>query len=202
MNNNLKDIYKARKEEYLQDITLRLEEHVKQIFFVELREKRIDRIIGRAKTVESFIQKAKSDIYSDPLNEIQDQIGIRIITFFLSDVDRISDNINSYFRHIEEKFIEPKNATEFGYFGKHFILFIPSDVLFLEEEKRNCPKFFELQIKTLYQHAWSESNHDLGYKGKYTLDDLEKRKIAFTAAQSWGADMIFNELFISKLNNK
>jgi ppGpp synthetase/RelA/SpoT-type nucleotidyltranferase len=58
------------------------------------------------------------------------------------------------------------------------------------------PQFFELQVKTLFQHAWSEANHDLGYKpGATPLSSSEKRQLAFTSAQAWGADHIFDELF-------
>jgi putative GTP pyrophosphokinase len=60
------------------------------------------------------------------------------------------------------------------------------------------PDFFELQIKTLFQHAWSEAHHDLGYKqepGSTPLTSEEKRKLAYTSAQAWGADHMFDELF-------
>ena len=51
-------------------------------------------------------------------------------------------------------------------------------------------------MKTLFQHAWSEAEHDLGYKpGTVPLTSDEKRRLAFTAAQSWGADRVFDELF-------
>jgi len=57
-----------------------------------------------------------------------------------------------------------------------------------------APEFFELQIKTLFQHAWAEAEHDLGYKPPKPLTSIQKRKMAFTAAQAWGADQIFDEL--------
>lgn len=64
-----------------------------------------------------------------------------------------------------------------------------------EENESAVISFFELQIKTLFQHAWSESEHDLGYKPTTTLSSDQKRRLAFTAAQAWGADQIFDELF-------
>ena len=76
------------------------------------------------------------------------------------------------------------------------MLLIPSDVLEQSWDPAEIPGCFELQIKTLFQHAWSEAEHDLGYKpGLRELGPDEIRRLAFTAAQAWGADEIFNELF-------
>jgi ppGpp synthetase/RelA/SpoT-type nucleotidyltranferase len=88
---------------------------------------------------------------------------------------------------------EPESDSEFGYVGEHFILKTPDDVID-EGAEDFVPEFFELQLKTLFQHAWSEAHHDLGYKSPRALSSLEKGKIAFTAAQAWGADRIFDEL--------
>ena len=66
--------------------------------------------------------------------------------------------------------------------------------LLAERDFEAVPEFFELQIKTLFQHAWSETHHDLGYKTRRKLTSDERRQIAFTAAQAWGADKIFDEL--------
>jgi len=83
----------------------------------------------------------------------------------------------------------PDSESEFGYFGKHFILKIPKEV-----GASGDIKFFELQIKTLFQHSWAEANHDIFYKSRIKLSQTQKRKVAFTAAQAWGADQIFNDL--------
>ena len=73
-------------------------------------------------------------------------------------------------------------------------MFIPEAILPVGPSG-SFPKFFELQIRTLFQHAWAEAEHDVGYKPTQPLKLEERRKIAFTAAQAWGADTIFQELF-------
>ncbi|WGR90948.1 hypothetical protein MTX26_09845 [Bradyrhizobium sp. ISRA443] len=164
-------------------------------------EPRIDRVTARAKDPASFLKKAAAKTegkrkYSEPLSQIQDQIGARIITFFRADVERLDGIIKSYFKTIEFRDRIPESEWEFGYFGRHYVLVLPSDVKGDSIDKSKLPDFFELQIKTLFQHAWSEAEHDLGYKpGSTPLSADEKRKLAYTSAQAWGADQMFDELF-------
>ena len=157
--------------------------------------KHIERISVRVKDIDRFIAKAETLIdgkkkYSDPINQIQDQIAARIVVLYLSDIAPISDIVTEYFTGIEEKLIVP-DAEKFGYFGKHFILKVPTEV----SKGEDGPLFFELQIKTVFQHSWGEANHDLIYKTPTKLSNEQKRKVAFTAAQAWGADRIFDELY-------
>jgi len=165
---------------------------------------RIDRITTRAKSIERFIEKSKKVDdgqlkYSDPFVQIQDQIGARIITYYLSDVENVADIIHKYYEPIEEFDKKPDRHDAFSYTSKHFILFIPDELKTWESSIR-MPIFFELQIKTLFQHAWAESEHDLNYKSLSDINIDDKRLIAFSAAQAWGADKIFDDLFI-KYNN-
>ncbi|MEK7322172.1 MAG: hypothetical protein AABZ84_03735 [Pseudomonadota bacterium] len=193
---SIREEYKERYDNYLVSLASALEGHVRE----NLKGvPRIDRVSARPKGIDSFVSKADKEVngvkkYSDPFNQIQDQIGVRIVTFYLDDVDAVKKEIESYYRKIESKNIGPNSDSEFGYFGKHFILLIPDDLIDDRSDVNKIPKFFELQIKTLFQHAWGEAEHDLGYKPGVTLSSDVKRRIAFTAAQAWGADQIFNEL--------
>jgi putative GTP pyrophosphokinase len=97
---------------------------------------------------------------------------------------------------IELKDHVPESESEFGYFGRHYILFVQSDVIVPGVDKSLLPRVFELQVKTLFQHAWAEGEHDLGYKlGAKPLTKDDKRRFAFASAQAWGADRMFEELF-------
>jgi hypothetical protein len=102
---------------------------------IEIEEEpRIDRITARAKDVKSFVAKAKNQIdgkpkYTEPLSQIQDQLGVRIITFFKSDVERLDEIVKKYFLAIEYKDWVPDSEWEFGYFGRHYVLLLPSDVI-------------------------------------------------------------------------
>lgn len=195
----LEEVYRERHEHVLKPIAAALEAHVIELF---RGEPRIDRITARAKQVDSFIRKSDNldeegkKKYTEPLVQIQDQIGVRIISFYLSDLERLDKAVLNYFRAVEFKTIVPDSEWEFGYFGRHYILVIPPDVIENGMDKDMVPPFFELQLKTLFQHAWSEAEHDLGYKpGERELTSDQKRRLAFSSAQAWGADQVFLQLF-------
>lgn len=178
------------------EITEKLERNLRESL---RRIERIDRICGRAKSIDRFKKKSEkiengAPKYTDPLTEIQDQIGVRIITYYVSDIEILMNHIKEYYEPIEELNKEPERFDSFGYIGKHLILFIPDEIKDWDSDA-NLPLFFELQIRTLFQHAWSECEHDLNYKSINELNSEDKRKIAFTSAQAWGADKIFGDLF-------
>ncbi|MFC1763625.1 GTP pyrophosphokinase family protein [Planctomycetota bacterium] len=193
---DLREAYELRRVQFLTPLAKELEEALHKDFDAI---DRIDRIVARAKTVDSFMKKAAKEErgikkYDDPLNQIQDQVGARIVSYYLDDIERIQEVVFRYYRHIEERTVVPDSESEFGYFGKHFILLLPKDLINGPVGPEGYPNFFELQIKTLFQHAWGEANHDLGYKPAWEWESEDKRQIAFASAQAWGADMVFNGL--------
>jgi putative GTP pyrophosphokinase len=200
MNDTLTAEYGERYEKILVPVA----ESLEQLLIHHVREApslpRIDRVSVRAKTLKSFIEKAikkKGDgsaRYTDPIGQIQDQIGGRIIAFYKSDVTAVCERVMRFFSRAEQKAKEPESDWEFGYFGMHFVLTLPGDAIPQGIVRIDAPPLFELQVRTLFEHAWSESEHDLVYKAPAPLNRDQLRRCAFTAAQAWGADRVFQEL--------
>ena len=189
--------YEARfpaLERVADSVTRLLLEHLAEV-------PRIDRVSSRAKGTQPFAAKAgQIDAdgtlrYEDPLAQIQDQVAARVVVFYRSDVELVAEVLEHYFRPLEREDHVPESDWEFGYFGRHWILALPDDVIPADIDKDLVPRFFELQVKTLFQHAWSEASHDLAYKSPAELSSDQRRRFAYTAAQAWGADQVFEELW-------
>ncbi len=197
MDEELLSLYTKRYYGVLQPLANNLYDYLISNF----SSNKIDLISTRPKGIESFINKSEKTEnglkkYTDPLSQIQDQIGARIVTIFKSDLQVISGQVDRLFARIEKSHMVPDNNKSFGYESIHYMLFIPEDVKTDDIDLSNGPEFFELQIATLFQHAWAQANHNLGYKPTTILTNDQERKIAFTAAQAWGADQIFDELSV------
>jgi ppGpp synthetase/RelA/SpoT-type nucleotidyltranferase len=82
-DSQLRAAYRWRFKEVLKPLESILCDYIKQYFD---SQPRIDRITARAKGVESFVNKAENIVegklkYTEPLSQIQDQLGVRIVTF-------------------------------------------------------------------------------------------------------------------------
>src|SRR5687768_6930317 len=72
---------------------------------LRMRGLKVASVEARAKAVDSFQRKASLQLegspsgpkYVDPLNEITDLAAARIITFFISDIQKVEQIINSEF---------------------------------------------------------------------------------------------------------
>ncbi len=170
--------YRQKYESKLKSLAFGIQQHLSETL---ADCPRIDSITARAKSPPRFAAKARKQEsgkpkYDDPFRQIQDQVGARVTVFYIRDVDRIKQEVLRYYRYIEAQDKAPERDEEFGYFGVHYILSVPEDLLPDGEARAGYPEFFELQIKTLFQHAWSETHHDLGYKSQRDLSAMEKRK--------------------------
>lgn len=119
----------------------------------------------RLKTEESLRGKLekKGDKYESAL-DLTDLLGIRIVCYFADDVDRIAGIIEGLFVVDRENSIDKRRvleADQFGYLSLHYICRLSLDQA---ETEDLCSIRFEIQIRSVLQHAWAEINHDIGYK--------------------------------------
>lgn len=159
----------------------------KQFFVME--------IAHRVKTVDSLSEKIKrkNGKYTDLL-DITDLCAARIICFFNNTVDEIAEAIRERFVVDEKNSVDKRatlNATQFGYLSLHYVVSLkPSDIYPLEL----CNIRFEIQIRTVLQHAWAEIEHDLGYKSEFGVPVPIRREFSRIAGLLEIADNQFLEL--------
>ena len=127
---------------------------------------------GRAKSVASFAAKANRSVdgrplYSDPLEEITDQIGVRVITYLRSDVTAVADLLGDTLTVLDDRDMGQETASEgrFGYASRHLLV------------SREAVRA-QVQVRTVLQHAWAEFEHAIRYKGTIPeehVPDLDRR---------------------------
>ena len=83
---------------------------------------------SRAKTVESFAVKARRlrerDPDADPMEEITDQVGVRVITYVQSDILAVAELLGQHYAVLEDRDMGRLTASEgrFGYASRHLLV--------------------------------------------------------------------------------
>jgi ppGpp synthetase/RelA/SpoT-type nucleotidyltranferase len=146
-------------------------------------------IESRAKSVDSFDSKCKktdpngAPKYTNPMVEITDLAGTRIITYTIDDVDRVCAFLEQHFVVQERKDIgeERLDAGNFGYQSIHYICQLNSARLELPEFVRFRGMVCEVQVRTVLQHVWAQIEHGIQYKASSALPKSIKRKFTSLA---------------------
>ncbi|MEZ8699870.1 GTP pyrophosphokinase family protein [Vibrio lentus] len=154
-------------------------------------------VTSRVKTIDSVREKGKSTKYTDPINQIQDFAGIRIITYVEDEVATIREIIENNFDIDEANSSNKSEALgidKVGYQSVHYVAKLKEDRLRLPEYKQYEGKCFEIQIRTILQHAWAEIEHDRNYKFSGELRDDLSRRFKILAGVLELADKEFNAI--------
>ena len=141
----------------------------------------------RVKTEQSLAGKLerKGDKYAS-LEDITDLVGLRIITFYTDDVDKVAAIVQQLYEvdwnnSVDKRKVHQLNS--FGYNSLHYICRLKGG---------SAP--FEIQMRTALQHVWSAIEHDIGYKGAVKLPPEYRRQFSRLAGMLELADDEFSRL--------
>lgn len=141
----------------------------------------------RVKTESSLAGKLerKGDKYAS-LEDITDLVGLRIITFYTDDVDKVAAIVQQLYEVDWSNSVDKRKLhelTSFGYNSLHYICRLKGGKI---------P--FEIQMRTALQHVWSAIEHDIGYKGAVKLPPEYRRQFSRLAGMLELADDEFSRL--------
>ena len=132
----------------------------------------VSAVESRVKTESSLSGKLalKGGKYGSIL-DITDLVGVRVITFYIDDVDKVGSVLERLFEVDWENSVDKRKIHQidsFGYLSLHYICRTPE-----HPDIR-----FEIQIRTVLQHAWANMDHDTGYKSGVEIPRVYKRDMS------------------------
>lgn len=151
----------------------------------------------RTKGEKSFLDKAVR--YADPRTEIHDLVGLRVITYFNAEIDRVEKKLNELFRvdpALRKDKSEDLGPDRLGYRARHLVCTIKADRDALDDWKAFKGIRFEVQVTTVLGHAWAEFEHDRGYKYHGQLPPELERRLNLAAGLLEVADRELDSLAV------
>ena len=158
----------------------------------------IHSIRGRAKNTDSLAGKIERHSYKyRSLSEITDLVGIRIVTYYADEVDKIARLIKAHFTNDRANSIDKRQKLapdEFGYASLHLIVELPINAQGICQGAYDKICKVEIQICSILQHAWAEIEHDLEYKNPAGTSSEIRRRFSRLAGLLEMADDEFRSL--------
>ena len=158
----------------------------KDLVTVILRDANVEvhHISARLKTPSSIIVKAALKGYRNIKGQLTDLLGVRVISYYSEDVDAISDVLRMHFRIHAAKSVDKRSAlapTEFGYRSVHLIAQVSGGLG--RDPRYVClgKRWFEIQVRSLLEHAWASIDHEVVYKSRIDFPDSTLRRFASVA---------------------
>lgn len=154
--------------EKMREIVLgKIEDFIKQKGFL------IEALESRVKAPQSLEGKLIKKGYKyKTLLDITDLVGVRVVTYYLNDINAIADMVQNIFTVDWANSVDKGkllNPDQFGYRSLHYICSIPKSLYFDPEHPEINTFRFEVQMRTALQHIWSAIQHDTGYKTTFDI---------------------------------
>jgi putative GTP pyrophosphokinase len=156
-------------------------------------ELKVHSVTLRLKSRASLAQKlARPDRSYASLWSVTDLIGLRVIVYFEDAVDAIGKLLEEHlpidFAHSIDK--RRRDSGTFGYRSLHYVCRIGAT----EGSGLPAEASFEVQVRTVLEHAWAEIEHDLGYKSGAAVPATVQRRLHRLAGLLELADQEFGAI--------
>jgi putative GTP pyrophosphokinase len=168
------------------------------------RDIRVHSVQARAKDPTAFAKKASlpSDAdpsqpkYTQPLEQITDLAGVRVITYFPSTLAQIDRVLDEEFNVVErlDKGAVLIEEDRFGYQSIHYLVKLTPERSRLPEYEPFGVAITEIQVRTILQHAWAEIEHDIQYKSASVIPGEIRRRFTALAGMLEVADREFQAI--------
>jgi len=155
---------------------------------------RVHGVTSRIKSKTSVIRKLQRSSGERDIDSLTDMIGIRVVTYFPDEVDAVATVVEREFLVDSENSVDKRAALDpdrFGYLSLHYVLRLNRSRSALPEYSSYGNIRFELQIRSILQHAWAEIEHDLGYKSEFAVPRTVRRRFSRLAGLLEVADAEF-----------
>jgi len=151
-------------------------------------------ITYRAKTLNSFLEKIQRKSYRDPVSEITDFAGVRVVCLYIDDLKRLERVICEQFEVVEKiDKLTNRKTDQFGYGAIHFIVRLgknASGARYDDLKNLVC----EIQTRTVLQDAWAIIDHHLVYKNESNIPSVLRSRLNLLADNFQTADEKFSDL--------
>ncbi len=140
--------------------------------------------LARAKSIDSVRAKLRKKRYRDPWHQLTDLVGVRVVSYYEDDVDTVARRIK------QECEIDSKNSSdkrgalephEFGYRSVHLIARLRRGVSLSPQYVPVAGRWFEIQVRSILEHAWAEIDHEVRYKSRISYPKEVRRRFAAMA---------------------
>lgn len=146
-------------------------------------------VTGRTKSVASFAEKAGrvrdgEPMYPEPLTDITDQLGVRVITYVQDDVETVAGLLADQVVVHDDRDMGQQTADEgrWGYASRHLLVALDAARESQAAYAGLRGRVAQVQVRTVVQHAWAEFEHDIRYKGSVPAEHASEFDRRFTLA--------------------